>query len=87
MSRPRMIRSFFDLDKDSVDEAESIALMRRYGYGKTSGWDDLLKSRLILLLSEAQAGKTFECQAQQAEMWATGEAAFYVELSSVANQP
>lgn len=87
MSQPRLIRSFFDLDKDSVDEAESIAMMRRYGFGKTSGWDDLLKSRLILLLSEAQAGKTFECQAQQEAMWVAGEAAFYVELSSVAHQP
>jgi hypothetical protein len=87
MSPPRLIRSFFDLDKASIDDAESIAMMRWYGYAKTSGWDDLLKSRLILLLSEAQAGKTFECQAQQAAMWAAGEAAFYVELSSVANQP
>lgn len=61
--------------------------MRRIGFGKTSDWDDVLKSRLILLLSEAQSGKTHECHARQKALWEAGEPAFYIELSSVAAQP
>lgn len=87
MTTPRLVRTFFDLDDLNMDDAENVALMRRYGFGNESDWANLLKSRLILLLAEAQSGKTFECQAQQREMWEAGEPAFYVELASVAAQP
>lgn len=80
-------RAFFDINEEDIDTAERIALFRHVGFGKAVGWDDILKSRLILLLAEAQSGKTYECQQRQREMWAAGQAAFYVELASVGMQP
>lgn len=79
-------RAFFDLSEKDVDDAERSALVRRYGFGDTSDWDDVLKSRLVLLISEAQSGKTYECQAQQRRLWDAGDAAFFVDLSTLASQ-
>lgn len=86
MSPSRIARSFFDLSEKDLEEAEQIASIRRAGFGRSAGWDDVLQSRLIILMSEAQSGKTYECKAQSAALWAAGDAAFYVELASVATQ-
>lgn len=80
-------RVFFDLDDKDVDNAEAMAIMRWTGFGKAADWDDVLRSRLVILLSEAQSGKTYECQDRQQKLWVAGEPAFYVELASVAAQP
>ena len=80
-------RAFFDLTDEEVEQAEQVALVRWHGFGKSCGWDELLKSRRILIFSEAQSGKTYECQAQRDAMWAVGEPAFYVELAAVGCQP
>lgn len=84
----RMIRRVFrDLNEEQVNDAESAALIHHPLFGRRNYWEDILESRLILLLSEAQSGKSYECQNQQEEMWAKGEPAFFVELASVASQP
>ncbi|WCS23900.1 hypothetical protein LOK46_22525 [Methylobacterium sp. NMS14P] len=80
-------RAFFDVSEQDIDAAERTAQFRRAGFGKTTAWEGVLESRLILLLAEAQSGKTYECQQRQREMWAAGQAAFYVELASVGRQP
>lgn len=80
-------RAFFDISEKDVDDTEMTVLLQHSLFGKTSGWDDILKSRRILLIAEAQSGKTYECQARQRELWQAGEPAFYIELSSVASQP
>lgn len=87
MTSTEIRRTFFDLSDKDVDEAERTALIRQFGFGKASDWDDVLESRLILLLSEAQSGKTHECKARQQALWEAGQPAFYIELSSVASQP
>ncbi|MEW4468966.1 hypothetical protein AB1K62_14160 [Parasphingorhabdus sp. JC815] len=38
-------------------------------------------------MSEAGAGKTFECQRLQERLWNSGEPAFYLELSELAKNP
>lgn len=80
-------RTFFDLSDKDVDDAERLALIRQIGIGKAYDWEDVLKSRVILLLSEAQSGKTYECMARQEAMWEAGEPAFFIDLSSIASQP
>ncbi len=87
MTSTEIRRTFFDLSDKDVDEAERTALIRQFGFGKASDWDDVLKSRLILLLSEAQSGKTHECKVRQQALWEAGQPAFHIELSSVASQP
>jgi len=52
--------------------------------GTQKKWKDLLACRRILIVSEAGAGKTFECRQRQKIMWGDGEAAFFVELSQLA---
>lgn len=49
------------------------------------GWDELLKSRRILIVSEAGAGKTYECESKARELFAHGEPAFLLSLESVAS--
>lgn len=80
-------RSFVDLTDDEVEDVEHQALLRDLGLRKRLDWDALLQSRRILLLSEAQSGKTFECRRQQRLLWKAGHPAFFVELASVARQP
>lgn len=48
-------------------------------------WDDLLKSQRILIVSEAGAGKTYECESKARELFARGEPAFFLSLESVAS--
>lgn len=77
-------RSFQDIPDDKITEAEQIAFLMDLGWHKGSNWADLLKSKRILIISEAGAGKTYECRTQQQVLWAAGEPAFYVELADLA---
>lgn len=80
-------RSFVDLDDSEINDPEKLAHIGGFGWRKQFGWDELLQSRRVLLLAEAQSGKTYECRTQRDRLWNAGEAAFYVELSSVSAQP
>ncbi|WP_202385480.1 NACHT domain-containing protein [Altericroceibacterium endophyticum] len=77
-------RSFQDIPDDKITEAEQTAFLLDLGWHKGSNWADLLKSKRILIISEAGAGKTYECRTQQQVLWAAGEPAFYVELADLA---
>lgn len=79
-------RAFCDLSEEQVNDAEQSLLLRHSLFGKSQHWEDILESRLVLLLSEAQSGKSYECRTSQEKMWAAGEPAFLVELASVASQ-
>jgi len=81
----RIERSFCDIPEDKImdiDQAASLANIRRSG---SVGWEDLLKSQRILIVSEAGAGKTYECQKQRDILWETGDAAFFLELAQLAH--
>ena len=80
-------RAFRDLSAEQIDDAEQSSLLRYSLFGKSSHWEDVLQSRLILLLSEAQSGKSYECRTRQEKLWAEGEPAFLVELAAVAAEP
>jgi hypothetical protein len=47
------------------------------GWAKDIGREALLESQRILIVSEAGAGKTYECQTQQQILWHKGEPAFF----------
>lgn len=47
-------------------------------------WDELLKSQRILIVSEAGAGKTYECESKAKDLFTRGEPAFFLSLESVA---
>jgi NACHT domain. len=77
-------RSFRDLSDEEVAEIEDHPALARAGWRTTCGWDELLQSRRVLIVSEAGAGKTYECQAQQAKLWKAGEPAFFLDLATLA---
>ena len=85
-SQPERIqRSFLDIpDKAGVAEEMvevDLALGRR-----GMGWETLLKSKRILIFSQAGVGKTFECQAEQKRLWDDGEPAYFLELAQLAKR-
>jgi hypothetical protein len=79
-----MERSFRDLSHAEVADIEKACALARIGWAETFGWDELLRSQRVLIASEAGAGKTYECRAQQAKLWKAGEPAFFLELATLA---
>lgn len=68
----------------SKDDAFGLAWGERFDEAGVS-WDELLKSQRILIVSEAGAGKTYECESKARELFARGEPAFFLSLESVAS--
>jgi hypothetical protein len=77
-------RSFRDLSDAEVADIEKASALARFGWTSSFGWDELLRSHRVLIVSEAGAGKTYECQAQQAKLWKAGEPAFFLDLAALA---
>lgn len=57
------------------------------GFGGGIDWQELLTSMRVLIISEAGAGKTYECRMQHKFLWEEGEPAFFIELSELAKSP
>src|SRR5882724_2148359 len=83
---PGISRSFRDLSDKDIAEADDASQWARWGLTAGFKWDDLLKARRILIVSEAGAGKTYECQACQKRLWDNGEPAFFLELAILADK-
>src|SRR5665213_1400866 len=79
----QVTRSFRDLSDAEVADIEKASSLARIGWTGGIGWSELLLSKRVLIVSEAGAGKTFECQAQQAKLWDAGEAAFFMDLATL----
>ncbi len=82
---PHIKRSFRDLSDVEVADIERASVLARIGWSGSFDWDQLLVSQRVIMVSEAGAGKTYECQAQQARLWKAGEPAFFLELATLAN--
>jgi hypothetical protein len=79
-----MQRSFRDLSAAEVADIEKASVLVRDGWGGSFGWDELLRSNRVLIVSEAGAGKTYECQAQRDRLRTIGEPAFFLDLTTLA---
>jgi hypothetical protein len=80
-----MDRTFKDLRTPSgKDDAFELSWGERFDEFGVS-WDELLKSQRILIVSEAGAGKTYECESKARELFARGEPAFFLSLERVAS--
>ena len=77
-------RTFCDLSDADIADIEKASALVKYGWGGGFGWDEVLRSQRVLLISEAGAGKTHECKAQMARLRAGGSAAFFLELGTLA---
>ncbi|GAB2528038.1 NACHT domain-containing protein [Simplicispira piscis] len=80
-----MNRTFKALRTPSTkDDAFELSWGERFDESGVS-WDELLKSQRILMVSEAGAGKTYECESKARELFDRGEPAFFLSLESVAS--
>ena len=77
-------RTFDDIPEGKISEADEQSFWVNLGWWKNDTWEDLLRSKRVLVISEAGAGKTYECQKQAKCLWDAGEPAFFVELTGVA---
>jgi hypothetical protein len=77
-------RLFCDLSAAEVADIEKASVLVRVGWRGSFAWDELLRSDRVLIVSEAGAGKTYECQAQQDRLWKAGEPAFFLDLATLA---
>ena len=77
-------RTFQDIPDGKIEDADQHEFLVSLGWSRGISWNDLLRSKRILIVSEAGAGKTHECQEQSKRLSNAGEPAFFVELSSLA---
>jgi len=80
-------RTFQNIPEGDIDKADQHEFLVALGWMRGTTWQDLLCSKRALIISEAGAGKTYECQAQAKLLWDRGEPAFFVELAALASQP
>ncbi|MGE6786605.1 hypothetical protein ACQKGL_29250, partial [Ensifer adhaerens] len=77
-------RVFKDVPEGKVDDADQQSFLSSLEWSRGTLWEDLLRSKRVLLVSEAGAGKTYECRTQAKRLWNIGEPAFFVELAALA---
>lgn len=82
-SVPSIKRSFRDLSDAEVADIEKASALARVSWTGSLGWEELLRSQRVLIVSEAGAGKTYECRAQQAKLWKVGQPAFFLDLATL----
>lgn len=77
-------RTFQNISEESLDKADQQSYLVSLGWSRGIGWHELLCSKRILIISEAGAGKTYECESQCQRLWDAGEPAFRLELATLA---
>lgn len=78
-------RTFQNIREDELSNADQQSFLVRLGWASGTTWDGLLRSKRVLIISEAGAGKTYECRKQTQCLWNAGEPAFFVELAALAS--
>lgn len=78
-------RTFQPVDKEAVNKADQQSFLVSLGWSRGITWEELLKSKRVLIISEAGAGKTFECRSQLKRLQNEGAPAFFVELAALVN--
>ena len=71
-------RTFQNIPEGKLSEADQQSFLISLGWSSGTTWQDLLRSKRVLMISEAGAGKTYECREQAQQLWDTGEPAFFV---------
>lgn len=77
-------RIFQDIREADLRNADQQSFLVNLGWKDGLTWQGLFQSRRVLIISEAGAGKTYECRNQAQRAVAAGEPAFFIELASLA---
>jgi hypothetical protein len=78
-------RTFQNIRDKDLSDADQQSFLVSLGWSKGTTWEDLMRSKRVLMISEAGAGKTYECRKQARRLWDAGEPAFFVELAALAS--
>jgi len=78
-------RTFQNIPEGKVAEADNQSFLVSLGWSRGTTWNNLLRSKRVLIISEAGAGKTYECREQTQRLWDEGKPAFFVELAALAS--
>ena len=76
-------RTFQDVPEGKVGEADQQSFLVSIGWSSATTWKDLLRSKRVLMISEAGAGKTHECRQQAQLLLDGGEFSFFVDLAAL----
>ena len=57
-------RTFQNIPESKLSEADQQSFLVSLGWLGGTTWEDLLRSLRVLIISEAGAGKTYECREQ-----------------------
>ena len=79
-------RTFQGIPKGKLADADQQSFLVSLGWSGGTTWKELLRSKRVLMVSEAGAGKTYECRKQAKKLWDAGEPAFFVELAGLATR-
>ena len=78
---PMIERTFQNIPEGKLSEADQQSFLVSLDLSRGTTWEDLLRSRRVLMISEAGAGKTYECRSQAQRLWGSGEPAFFIEMA------
>jgi hypothetical protein len=81
-----IVRTFQNIRNADIEKADQRAFLLDLGWWRGRNWNDLLKAKRVMLISESGAGKTYECQQQAEQLFKIGEPAFFIELASLAER-
>ena len=70
MTSTNVTRHFRDPSNAEIADIEQANLLVDMGWRGATTWDDLLKSSRVLIISEAGAGKTYECRVRCCQSYA-----------------
>ncbi len=78
-------RTFRNIREGELSNADQQSFLVSLGWSNGTTWEGLLQSKRVLMISEAGAGKTYECRREAKRLWDAGEPAFFVELALLAS--
>ena len=77
-------RTFQDIQEGQLGEADQQSFLVGLGWSTGVTWEDLLRSKRVLMVGEAGTGKTHECRRQVELLRSAGKPAFFIELAALA---
>ena len=77
-------RTFQDIQEGQLTEADQQAFLVGLGWSTGTLWENLLRSKRVLIVGEAGTGKTYECRSQAKKLRASGQPAFFIEMAALA---
>ena len=77
-------RTFQNIPEGKLSEPDQQSFLISLGWLTGTTWEDLLRSKRVLIVAEAGAGKTYECRRQKQRLWESGEPAFFIEMAALA---